>query len=188
MFGRERFGDYIRRELANGNLVRIKNKSIKVSERAAPIADGYNLDAFDNVLSQNESVVNTYSMQNGKKNSLSMADIAPVAEKYGDLHISGKEKRLDSLREEHGIYEPGEKPAREVKVPKKTEPDKKVSQTVRTILEAEATPDELLPTIEELTREVRAHNNFSQRMPVVEEQIKVINHRLNDLEEFHKPN
>lgn len=36
--------------------------------------------------------------------------------------------------------------------------------------------------IEELTREVRQHNNFAQRMPVVEEQIKVINHRLNDLE------
>lgn len=42
--------------------------------------------------------------------------------------------------------------------------------------------------IAELTREVRAHNNFAQRMPVVEEQIKVINHRLEDLEEFHKPN
>lgn len=41
--------------------------------------------------------------------------------------------------------------------------------------------------ITELTREVRAHNNFAQRMPVVEEQIKVINHRLADLEEFHKP-
>ncbi|MBQ3147305.1 MAG: hypothetical protein IJB91_06200 [Oscillospiraceae bacterium] len=41
--------------------------------------------------------------------------------------------------------------------------------------------------IEELTREVRAHNNFAQRMPVVEEQIKVINHRLEDLEQFHKP-
>jgi TolA-binding protein len=36
--------------------------------------------------------------------------------------------------------------------------------------------------IAELTREVRAHNNFAQRMPVVEEQIRVINHRLNDLE------
>lgn len=41
--------------------------------------------------------------------------------------------------------------------------------------------------ITELTREVRAHNNFARRMPVVEEQIKVINHRLADLEEFHKP-
>lgn len=36
--------------------------------------------------------------------------------------------------------------------------------------------------IEELTREVRLHNGFARRMPVVEEQIKVINHRLMDLE------
>ena len=36
--------------------------------------------------------------------------------------------------------------------------------------------------IEELTREVREHNNFARRMPVVEEQIKVINHRVADLE------
>lgn len=41
--------------------------------------------------------------------------------------------------------------------------------------------------IEELTREVREHNNFARRMPVVEEQIKVINHRIEDLEAFHKP-
>ena len=40
--------------------------------------------------------------------------------------------------------------------------------------------------IDELTREVRSHNNFAQRMPVVEEQIKVINHRIGDLEEYHK--
>ncbi|MBR5012473.1 MAG: hypothetical protein IKY15_00895 [Clostridia bacterium] len=36
--------------------------------------------------------------------------------------------------------------------------------------------------IEELTREVREHNNFAHRMPVVEEQIKVINHKIADLE------
>lgn len=40
--------------------------------------------------------------------------------------------------------------------------------------------------IEALTREVREHNNFARRMPVVEEQIKVINHRVEDLEGFHK--
>lgn len=40
--------------------------------------------------------------------------------------------------------------------------------------------------IEELTREVREHNNFARRMPVVEEQIKVINHRLSDLEDDKK--
>ena len=40
--------------------------------------------------------------------------------------------------------------------------------------------------IEELTREVREHNNFAKRMPVVEEQIKVINHRIEDLEDANK--
>ena len=42
--------------------------------------------------------------------------------------------------------------------------------------------------IQELTREVREHNNFARRMPVVEEQIKVANHRIEDLEKFHQPN
>ena len=36
--------------------------------------------------------------------------------------------------------------------------------------------------LEELTREVREHNGFARRMPVVEEQIKVMNHRIQDLE------
>ena len=40
--------------------------------------------------------------------------------------------------------------------------------------------------LEDLTREVREHNNFARRMPVVEEQIKVINHRIDDLEEAQK--
>lgn len=36
--------------------------------------------------------------------------------------------------------------------------------------------------IDELTREVREHNGFARRLPVVEEQIRSINHRLDDLE------
>ena len=36
--------------------------------------------------------------------------------------------------------------------------------------------------LEELTREVREHNNFARRVPVMEEQIKVINYRIADLE------
>ena len=35
--------------------------------------------------------------------------------------------------------------------------------------------------LDELTREVRLHNNFAQRVPVMEEQIKVINHRISNL-------
>lgn len=40
--------------------------------------------------------------------------------------------------------------------------------------------------IDELTREVRIHNNFAQRVPVIEEQMKVVNHRLEDLEKGGK--
>lgn len=40
--------------------------------------------------------------------------------------------------------------------------------------------------IEELTREVREHNGFARRVPVIEEQIKVANHRIADLEERNK--
>ena len=44
---------------------------------------------------------------------------------------------------------------------------------------AQAVTDEKLT---ELTREVRAHNNFAQRVPILEEQMKVVNHRIADLE------
>lgn len=54
--------------------------------------------------------------------------------------------------------------------------NKKVEQRIAT---AQAVTD---CKLEELTREVREHNNFARRVPVVEEQIKVINHRLQDLE------
>ena len=40
--------------------------------------------------------------------------------------------------------------------------------------------------IEELTREVREHNNFARRVPVLEEQMKVANHRIQDLEDAQK--
>lgn len=54
--------------------------------------------------------------------------------------------------------------------------ERRRKNTLRT---AQAVTDEQL---RELTREVREHNNFARRMPVVEEQIKVINHRLEGLE------
>ncbi len=57
---------------------------------------------------------------------------------------------------------------------------RKTDENIRT---AQAVTDAKL---EELTREVREHNGFARRMPVVEEQIKVVNHRLADLEEYHK--
>ena len=40
--------------------------------------------------------------------------------------------------------------------------------------------------LDELTREVREHNNFARRVPVLEEQVKVANHRIADLEDQQK--
>lgn len=58
--------------------------------------------------------------------------------------------RLAALGEKYGTIKPGERPSRVVTLPKKTSEGKKVSQTVRTVMEAEATPDEMLPTIEQM--------------------------------------
>ena len=57
---------------------------------------------------------------------------------------------------------------------------KKTDQRIQTAMAVTDTK------LEELTREVRTHNHFALRMPVVEEQIKVINHRIGDLEHYHK--
>lgn len=40
--------------------------------------------------------------------------------------------------------------------------------------------------LDELTREVREHNDFARRVPILEEQMKVVNHRISDLEEYRK--
>lgn len=40
--------------------------------------------------------------------------------------------------------------------------------------------------IDELTREVRKHNSFAEKIPVIEEQIKVANHRIDDLEHLNQ--
>ena len=62
-----------------------------------------------------------------------------------------------------------------------------VDKVNRTMMQNLSTSQAVTDTkIEELTREVREHNNFARRMPVVEEQIKVINHRIEDLEDAQK--
>ena len=57
-----------------------------------------------------------------------------------------------------------------------------LATSAKTARQMEVNQADTQTKIEELTREVRAHNNFAQRMPVVEEQIKVANHRIADLE------
>jgi Flp pilus assembly protein TadB len=42
--------------------------------------------------------------------------------------------------------------------------------------------------IEELTREVREHNGFAKRMPVVEAKLETVEHQIKELKGYHKPN
>ncbi len=85
-------------------------------------------------------------VQNGK------TDAKRRLAKYAEDGIVSTE-RYNRLVEKYGAIPKGEKPHRVVQVPKKTGENKKVSQTVRTILEAKATPDEALPTIEKMVED-----------------------------------
>lgn len=64
--------------------------------------------------------------------------------------LEAVDRVYQSLIEEYGSIDAGETPAREIQVPKRTSKDRKVSQTVRTILEAKATPETAIPTIQEM--------------------------------------
>lgn len=81
--------------------------------------------------------------KDGKKNNRSQEDIdADVRNVVDDAY--------QSMLQAYGVIKPGENPYRDVQVPERTAKDKKVSQTVRTVLEAQATPDAALPKIEEM--------------------------------------
>lgn len=60
---------------------------------------------------------------------------------------------IQELIAKYGQMEPGERPFRDITIPRKTGENMRVSRTVRTVLEAEATPDELVPDIEQLVAE-----------------------------------
>lgn len=56
-------------------------------------------------------------------------------------------------------------------------------KTDASILASQAVTD---TKIEELTREVREHNGFARRVPVLEEQVKALGRRMDGLEEYHR--
>lgn len=97
------------------------------------------LSPTDNV-PQNMSTVKNNSMQNIAEHT-----------QEGKKSIAGT--RLSELVEKYGAIPQGENPHRDVQLPRKTEKNKKVSQTVRTILEAMVTPDEAVPTIEKMVED-----------------------------------
>jgi len=82
-------------------------------------------------------------------------NVIPLSERFNenenDIRYSEKGSDIDPLevlRKQYGTIKPGESPFRvNVEIPKKIEAHKKVSQTIRTVAEAEATPDVAMPTI-----------------------------------------
>ena len=70
----------------------------------------------------------------------------------GDAKFSREipEANYEALKEKYGYIPAGERAYREVQVPKKTADDKYVSRTIRTVLEAKATPDAMVPTLERM--------------------------------------
>ncbi|MBE7062485.1 MAG: hypothetical protein E7390_01675 [Ruminococcaceae bacterium] len=96
-----------------------------------------------------------YSLK-GTSNTMSdgarKMDVSERIAKYAEDGVIPTEV-YEELIEKYGAIPTGETPHRDVKVPKETEENKKVSQTMRTILEAKATPDEALPTIEKMVED-----------------------------------
>ena len=84
-------------------------------------------------------------------------NVIPLSERFNpeqsDIRYSMGSGSLSELAKQYGEIAPGENPAREVHLPKKTEKNKNVSLTARTILEADTTPDIFVPTIEELVKD-----------------------------------
>ena len=72
--------------------------------------------------------------------------------KVNDAQFSREipEANYEVLKEKYGYIPAGERAYREVQVPKKTADDKYVSRTIRTVLEAKATPDAMVPTLERM--------------------------------------
>ena len=99
----------------------------------------------------------------GTEKNIPLRDIPKVQKAVADRNAEVLAKYVDSgaistevyqqLIEEFGAIQRGENPSRDVQVPQRTAEDKKVSQTVRTILEAKATPDEAVPTIEKMVED-----------------------------------
>ena len=118
----------------------------------------------DTIISQDEPGVNSHSMQNAAENAQEVKKSMPGT-------------RLSELVEKYGAISTGENPHRDVQVPKKTAKNKKVSQTVRTILEAKATPDEAIPTIEKMVEDgVFSYDVYTDKQAIANEEAYLKKH------------
>lgn len=124
------------------------------------LADTTSVVSTDSVRGFDENVNPKYSL---KRDAALEKDFASIREQLEAGKLT--EEQADRLRgeavdrllarqaEEYGRMQPGEKPAREITLPRRTDGKTKVSRTVRTILEGKATPELALPGIKQLVAE-----------------------------------
>lgn len=142
--GTKRNGDMILYDIINLKPEQIIQKDKKISDTVLyqPIsketADRLPVSDNDNV-TQNESVVNSYTMQDDEN----------YPQKSLDMDAQEMDAQMEDLIERYGAIPQGENPAREVKVPRRIDEDYYNSFAVRTMMEAGITPDEILNDVKD---------------------------------------
>lgn len=137
-FTKQELVGYLQDALGDGFTVESTNKYGAVAAIVTKDSASFSLKGSEQLVSEIDRIV-----REGKAQKRSDADI------QADIR-NAVEEVYQGMLQDYGAIKTGENPARDVQVPERTEKDKKVSQTVRTILEAKATPDAVLPKIEEL--------------------------------------
>lgn len=84
------------------------------------------------------------------------------------------EENYEALKEKYGYIPAGERAYREVQVPKKTADDKYVSRTIRTVLEAKATPDAMVPTLERMVaKEEFSYDRYTDKQAISDAESRI---------------
>lgn len=136
---------------------------VKLTSNETPTADPdirYSLKgtSIDWELAREISRITNEGRENGRSEEDIQAEVRSVVQ-----------ASYQKMLERYGAISKGERPAREVQVPKRTAEERWVSQTVRTILEAGATPEEAIPNIEELTaRGVFSYEKYTDRQAIAD--------------------
>ena len=150
--------------MREGNVLYTKNgKSLSElpgQRREVPKMENGNALSGTIVTETGENVKPKYSLKRDaalEKDFASIREQLEAGELTEDQADRLREEAVDRLlarqAEEYGRMQPGEKPAREITLPRRTDGKTKVSRTVRTILEGKATPELALPGIKQLVAE-----------------------------------
>lgn len=104
-----------------------------------------------------------------------MPQVSELAQFYTRDNYSLKTREaLDEYIAQYGEMPAGEKPYRTINLPKRTGKNKYVSQTIRTVLEAKATPDAMVPTLEDMVAKGDfSYDRYTDKQAVADAESKI---------------